>query len=338
MLWGILIAWVPHLDYLLAILFPTWLELYLLGVLGQSLVVAGIVSFYGGRGLARLWKKQKITAQEAGGFIFIVWLIVIAHAALTVDGARPLPFLEVCFPAMPQIDLLFTLPLVVALIKLSRHRTKKELSLRKKWLVRGILTSTSIMALGVVFKAWTHSSFTADLARRAVPVERMMEAPSSWNRLLWRSVVKSGDQLWVGYRSVFDLPSTPVRWTVYPIRPDSLTPLAREKEVKAALWQADGWWIARPNKQGVWIADLRQPEALAWGARKTMVDSRAHRAWLLDTTRKGNRLRQIEGHADPLDQFQRTCGRIIGDRESWGGNPRLAGVPGSLPESLMFYE
>ena len=341
MVWGIVIAWLPHLDYLLAAPLPAWLDLYVVDGLGQSLAVMGVVAFYGGRGLARLWKKQKVTHQEAAIFIAAVWTAYLFREALTVDGAWllwPIPFGRICFPVLPQVDLLFTLPLVFCLLKLSLLRTKKELPLRKLWLTRGLSLAGAVLGLGLGLKWWAHDGFRVDLGKRGVSVERSMEAPAAWNRLLWRSTIQCGDEIWVGYRSVFEMPGTPVRWTVYPIRTDVLTPVAGEKEIKAALWAADGWKIIRPNKKGLWIGDLRHAEVLDWSTRKTMVDSRTRYSWMLDITRDGNRLRKIEGHADPVEHFQRMGWRIIGNRAQWDGNPRLSGVPGSLPESLMVHE
>ncbi|MFT3990724.1 MAG: hypothetical protein QM680_04875 [Luteolibacter sp.] len=341
MLWGIGIALLPHLDYLLGALLPTWLDLWVIAGFGQSIPVAGLLAFYGGRKLSVLWKKQKVTQQEATLFILAVYGVVLCHQALTVDGAWPLwpiPFGKICYPLMPEIDLLFTLPLIFCLAKLAFFQTKKELPQRQRWLTRAVGISAVILVLGFTLKGWVHQGFRNDLAKRGITPSRLQETPASWNRLLWRCIIHSGDDLWVGYRSVFQLPDSPVRWTVYAKRPEALSAVENTKEVKAVLQKTRGWWIARPNKKGATIADLSHPEARVWGAKKTMIDSRPATTWMLDTTRPRDHLREIPNQGDPVDTFQRMVRRIFGNHGAWEANPRLSGISGILPEALMVYE
>ncbi len=79
----------------------------------------------------------------------------------------------------------------------------------------GLVVSSAYVALSLVLKWMISSQFDADLARRDVRYDRRMEAPTPFNILLWRSVVDRGDELWVGYRSVFDDPDASIRWTVF---------------------------------------------------------------------------------------------------------------------------
>ncbi|MFT4176139.1 MAG: hypothetical protein QM627_05735 [Luteolibacter sp.] len=341
LLWGIAFALLPQLDYLPGAFLPTWLDLWVIDGLGQSAILAALLAYYGGRKLATLWKKQKITHQEAAVFILAVYFSGIAHRALTLEGAWPLwplPFGKLRYPVLPEIDLLFTLPLIFCLIQLARLQTKKELPRRQRWLTLGIGISTAVLILSFILKGWAHQGFRNDLAKRGVSPVRLLESPASWTRLFWRCTIRIEDDLWVGYRSVFELPAAPVRWTVYAKRPETLDSLATSREVKAALRKSDGWWIARPHKKGVSVADFSRAEIRVWGSKKNMVDSRPARTWLLDTTRPKDRLREIPGHGDSIELFQRTFKRIFGQRDAWEANPRLAGISGALPEPLMVHE
>jgi hypothetical protein len=165
-----------------------------------------------------------------------------------------------------------------------------------------------------------------------------MESPTCSNILLWRSVVDQGDQFRVGYRSVFEMPSTPVRWTVYPKGDPALAGVATLRETKTLMAVTDGWSLSRPHAKGAWVGDLRLPEFRTWGSKKGMVDSRLADSWVVDPKSRGDRLRRsyIE-HVDAGDYVKRMLARTVGKRESWEANPRLAGVP-SLPEFLSVEE
>jgi hypothetical protein len=162
-----------------------------------------------------------------------------------------------------------------------------------------------------------------------------MESPTPYNILLWRAVVDSGDELRVGYRTIFELHQTPVRWTIYPKNKEALAAVAEIRETDTLAKWTDGWWLARPNAQGVWLGDLRFPEGRIWGSKKNMVDSRLAFSWVIQKAAKGDPLRQISPDGgNGGDYFQRMGARIYGNRGSWEANPRLAGVTGSLPEFL----
>jgi hypothetical protein len=183
------------------------------------------------------------------------------------------------------------------------------------------------------------AGFDADLARRGTVFERRMEAPTPFNILLWRSVVDRGNEFWVGYRSVFEGPSTPVRWTVYPQGADALDGLRDLREVKTLQWFSDGWWIARPHVKGAWIGDLRFGETRRWGDRKGMVDSRLAFAWDVLPGETHDRLRTKFPSREKAGEMLRRMGlRIVGNHKAWEANPRLEGVTGSLPEFLAVEE
>jgi hypothetical protein len=231
------------------------------------------------------------------------------------------------------------MPMLVAVVWLAFLRTKKQWPQRRRLNAWGLGLAAGYALLSVGMKFVVSAGFDADLARRGVPYQRRMEAPAPFNILLWRAVVDRGDVFWVGYRSVFERHETPVRWTVYPQGRNALASMTDLREVKRLTWFSDGWWIARPHAKGAWIGDLRFDEARSWGDKKTMVDSRLAFAWDLTPAAQGDRLRQLHparGHAD--ETLQRMAWRVLGKREAWEANPRLAGVTGSLPEFLAVEE
>ena len=350
--WGALLGILPELDVLV---FPfletasksTWHH----GV-SHSLLLLGITAYGLAHGLAKIWKKEKITKPQAGGLVAAVWGAHLLAECLTVEGTAALwPFLakRVAFNCLPEVDFLFTGPLVITALWMAFLREEKQKkprgkkvappSKRRKLCVCGLGLSAGYALLAVGMKFVASAGFEADLARRGVTFERRMESPTPYNILLWRAVVDRGDELRVGYRTIFELPQTPVRWTIYPKGQAALAAVAGLHETASLTKSTDGWWLARPNVQGAWLGDLRFPETRVWGNKKNMVDSRLAFSWLIQKTAKGDPLRQIyPDGANSGDFLQRRVARIFGNREAWEASPRLAGVHGCFPEFLAVEE
>jgi inner membrane protein len=261
----------------------------------------------------------------------------------TVEGAAvlwPFPMKRVAIGNLYHIDALLTLPLLVTLVRLAFLTTKKQIPRRRKLNAWGLGLAAAYMLLSIGMKFLAATGFEADLARRELKFQRRMEAPTPFNIVLWRSVVDRGDSFLVGYRTVFESRSNPVRWTVYPKGKTELEDLEAMREVKLLQESTDGWWIARRHATGAWIGDLRFCEARSWGDKKTMVDSRMARAWDVYAEKDhGEKVREIlPDHYSNTDMLGRMASRIFGNREAWEANPRLAGVTGSLPEFLAAEE
>jgi inner membrane protein len=339
--WGLLFGTLPDLDIIFSPLIDNARELVFHRGASHSLLIMVIVSFALAKPLAKLWKKEKISPIRAGTFVFLAWSTHVLIDCFTVYGTSVLwPFSEtrVAFNNLFIIDPLYTLPLLISLIWLAFYRTKKLQKKRTRLLQWGLGISTAYVALTFGLKAIASAAFDADLARREITYQRRMEAPTIFNTLLWRSVVDRGDELWVGYRSVFEYPSAPVRWTIYPRRAETLAGMEKEREVETVKWFSRGWWIARPHAEGVWITDMRFGETRTHGDKPGMVDSRFMFSWSFLPKAEGDRLRPERPDVrNAKDSLKRIARRIF-TRDGWEANPRLAGIPGTLPEFLPVRE
>ena len=339
--WGLLFGTLPDLDVIVAPFLDTARQLEFHRGASHSLLVMVIASVALARPLAKLWKKEKISPARAGWFVFLAWSTHVLIDCFTVYGTSVLwPFSEtrVAFNNLFIIDPLYTLPLLVSLVWLCFCRSKKLQQKRARLLKWGLGISTAYVALTFGLKAIASSAFDADLARRAVTYERRMETPTAFNTLLWRSVVDRGDEFWVGYRSVFESPSAPVRWTIYPRRAETLAGLEKERELETVKWFSCGWWISRPHAEGVWIADMRFGETRTYEAKPGMVDSRCMFSWSFLPKAEGDRLRNERPDVRNAEDSLKRIARRICTRDGWEANPRLAGIPGTLPEFLPVAE
>ncbi len=341
--WGAVLGTLPDLDVLIAPFLDTAGNLWWHRGPSHSLLVMVLGSWLLAHWLGKLWKKEKITKTRAIAFVFLVWSTHVLIDCFTVYGTSVLwPFSEVRvgFNNLFIIDFFYTMPLLVTLVWLAFLRSKKQWPKRQRLCWWGLGLSSAYVLLSIGMKFTASAGFASDLARRGISCERRMEAPTAFNIILWRAVVDRGDEIWVGYRTVLELHSTPVRWTVYPKGREAMAAVADTREAKALEQFSNGWWIARRHKSGIWLADLRFGETREWGAREGMVDSRPAFTWVLDFDAEGDSLRQIrpEGGRNAGETMRRLGLRMLGNRDSWEANPRLAGITGSFPELLQVIE
>lgn len=338
LLWGALFGTLPDLDVVLNIFLDTARELALHRGGSHSILLMVFASVFLAKPLSKLWRKSKVTPTQAGMFVFLVWSTHVLIDCFTVYGTSVFwPFSEyrVAFNHLFIIDPLYTLPLLISLIWLACYREKKQLTKRRRILKWGLALSTSYVAFSLAMKFLVSAAFDNDLARRGIDYDRRMESPTAFNTLLWRSVADRENELWVGYRSVFEMPSTPIRWTIYPKHKGALESYEGEREVETLKWFSNGWWIARSHSKGVWMADLRFGESRVYDAKPGMVDSHYMFSWSFWPEDEKDRLRssppKLRGGKDALKRIGK---RILGRNENWEGTPRLAGIAGSPPEWL----
>lgn len=341
-LWGLLFGTIPDLDVIFSPFLDSAQRLEFHRGGSHSLLIMVVASIGLAKPLSNLWKKDKVSATRAGTFVFLTWLTHVLIDCFTVYGTSVLwPFSEhrIAFNHLFIIDPLYTLPLVISLIWLAFYRSKKTLLKRTRILKWGLGLSSGYILFSIAMKFLVSAAFDADLVRRGINYERRMEAPTAFNTLLWRSVVERDDELWVGYRSVFEMPSKPVRWTVYPRQKNLVTTFDGEREIETLKWFSQGWWIARPHAQGIWIADMRFGETRTHGDKPGMVDSRIMFSWSFEPNKEGDRLRNTRPLVrNAKDSLKRIGKRILGNTETWEATPRLAGIPGTLPEWLRVVE
>jgi inner membrane protein len=335
--WGAFIGVLPDLDLLFSPFLSNAGGLFLRNGPSHALVVVVVASVLISRWLAKLWKKDRIPRARIGFFVFAVLATHVLLDSLTVRGAAVLwPFVpeRLALGSLPLFDPLLVGPPLVALVWLVFQKTKKQQAKRRRLGAWGLGIGSGYIALSLLAQRTAAAGFQADLDRREVTSARSLIAPTPMNLLYWRALVEHGDDLWVGYRPVFQRRSEPVTWTVIPRRSEAFAVVEDLSEARTIDRVCGGWWIVRPHRRGVWIADLRFDESREWAGKKGALDLRAAIAWVLEPEPAlgGERLRRIHPPAS-----------TAADGTAADGPPafatvRLAGIHGSLPEVLGVVE
>lgn len=336
--WGALCGLLPSVFIVLWPFLDTASRMWWHRGPGYSLLAAAVAAVVLARPLSKRWKKDKISPQLAGGFVFVAWGMQVLLACFDATGAVVLwPFSgqRVAFGHLHWGDPLVTMPLLVCVVWMAFLRKPKERAKRRRLLGWGVGLCAGYVAFTVAMKFTAAAGFEADLAERGVDHDRRVVMPEPFTALAWRAVVDRGDELWVGRRSVFQWPSTPVRWVIYPRGTGEPGGLDDEREARRFQAFADGYWIARPHNRGLWMADLRGGELREFEARDHMVDHRMAVAWNFEPEAPKDRLIAARAERPGLGATLRETGmRIIGREEGADLVPRLAGVPGQFPEIL----
>lgn len=336
--WGAFFGTLPDLDILFSPCFDHAGWLWWHRGPSHSLVVMLAATLLLARPLSRRWQRDRVSPLLAGWFVLLVWATHVLIDCFTTYGTLvfwPFDSTRVALNNLFIIDPLFTLPMLIALLWVLFLRKPAQLPKRRR--INGIGLTLACLYAGISFgaKAVASRGFEADLERRGVEVIRRIESPTPFNIVVWRSVLEREDCFWVGYRSLLDRPSSPVRWTVYPKGREAAAKLSDARELHLVEHFSSGWWISRPHAKGIWIGDLRFGEMREWGSRKGMVDHRLVFSWDLLPAADKDRLRPLRARrGDPTELLKRLASRATGKRKAWEAHPRLEGVTGSLPESL----
>lgn len=345
LLWGGGLALAPLvLDLVAGLVLRNAPQLAFSGAATHSLAAVAVAAAWLPRWLVPLWKKAKVSRGRIVWFAALTWLAGPLVACLTVPGVQllwPIPAPRWCADVLAPGDAMPGLLLAAPLVAMAWVRGKKKADLgkrRRRWWWSVGLAGGYLVLLAAA-KLWATAGFGADLARRGVGGAPHCASPTAWNPLLWRGLARSGDAVWLAHRSIWEGRPTPVRWIILPRHDEAFATFAATPEARRLAASSGDWWICRPNATGLWLADLRAGEQRVWGERPGMVDLRCRRAWHFQPGLPGDPVRRLRpeprlGSAT----FARYAKRSFADRAAFDGIPRLAGVPGMLPEILATAE
>lgn len=211
-------------------------------------------------------------------WLWAIWLSLLTHPlldAFTAYGTQllwPLQMPPVMWSSIFIIDPLYTLPLLAGVIAAWFICSKKNMTSSdsnkityklksQRWLIAGLLLSSTYLIWSVSAKLWVEQIATRSLVSLNLENAPRFSAPTPFNTLLWRVIVMTPDGYYIGDRSLI-ADSGAMHFVFYKNDMDAFAQLPPSQELQRLLWFTHGFVGIKAQGQGtdqeqLVVSDLR---------------------------------------------------------------------------------
>ena len=199
-------------------------------------------------------EKSKISFKSASLLAF--WCLV-THVLLdlfTSWGTQILWPLDHLFALKTifVIDPLYTIPLFISLIFVWRN---KEFLVRRKYLIRGLVISSSYLLLTCVLKLFAVNKFEKALQNQKLNYQELIIKPTAFNCILWNANIATSKGYYLADYSLFD--SQPIQFTFYPKNLKLEEKLVNSYDFQQLKKISEGWYLVSEQNNCLFFNDLR---------------------------------------------------------------------------------
>jgi inner membrane protein len=189
-------------------------------------------------------------------WMLAIWLILITHVLLdlmTVYGTQLLiPFTD--FPyaigSMFIIDPLYTLPLLFGLIGAGIWRSRGL-----KINAAGLVVSTAYLAWSMLAQTYVTHQVKQEIAAAHAQVDDVLVAPTMFNTLLWRVLIRTADGYSEGFYSLVD--DIPMQLQHYANGAALAADIKENWALDRVKWFSHGYYRLTEENDRLIITDLR---------------------------------------------------------------------------------
>jgi len=254
LVYGALLGTLPDLDVVIRYADPVTAMTSHRGFSHSLLVLTGLAC-------ALTWavrRRYPDTDYGPGRLFLAVWLALITHTlldAFTSYGTQlfwPRAPTPAAWSSIFIIDPLFTVPLLVAVWVAARSgmtgRAITALRMALAWCV---------LYLGWTLTAqhWMEARVRDALIAQGITADAVFSTPMPFNTLLWRVIVKSGDQYVEAVSGVFDRRAPEI--VVLPSGTHLLPALSQSSQYARLAWFSGGWLRLDAIGDTLVVTDLR---------------------------------------------------------------------------------
>lgn len=150
------------------------------------------------------------------------------------------------------IDPLYTIPLFISLIFIWRN---KEFLVRRKYLIRGLVISSSYLLLTCVLKLFAVNKFEKALQNQKLNYQELIVKPTAFNCILWNANISTSKGYYLADYSLFD--SQPIRFTFYPKNLKLEEKLVNSYDFQQLKKISEGWYLVSEQNNCLFFNDLR---------------------------------------------------------------------------------
>ena len=252
-LYGAILGTLPDLDVLVGMfLNPVDAVLIHRGI-SHSLFLFLLVSPLFGWLISKL-EKDKISIMRATNMAFWGLFTHVLLDMFTSWGTQILWPLEQRFALKTifVIDPFYTIPLVIAIVYV--WKTNNE-SFRYKYIIRGLLISSSYLLLSCFIKLYAVSQFEKALKNQGIQYSEIIVKPTAFNLILWNANIATNDNYLLSDYSLFDTQA--ISFVAYSKNNVLEKQLIGNPDFEKLKKASEGWYIISQKDENLYFNDLR---------------------------------------------------------------------------------
>lgn len=207
------------------------------------------------------WLFYRLTKKHDLKLWVLLWFLsIVTHPILDMFTNYGTQFLypfdwRISWNTVFIIDPMYTLPFAFFLI--GALFIRKDLKRRKKWNNRGLVFSTSYLALGVVIKLILLANATSTLASVKLPNNQTMVTPMPLTAVYWNYITQDKTNYYIAYKSLFGSMSSTEIDTIpkqHELLPKSGLPKEKQDLLKHIT---NGYYAVKQHGDSTWVYDIR---------------------------------------------------------------------------------
>ncbi|MCP5535654.1 MAG: metal-dependent hydrolase [Akkermansiaceae bacterium] len=259
--WGAFFGTLPDLDIVALPFLDAAAGIRWHRGISHSILVMILASLVLAKPLARRYQARGVVPREMAWMVFWAWSTHSLVDCFTTYGTQvfdPFSNYRLAMNVFFIVDPLFTLPLLVGIVKALRLDVKDYLK-RRRIMTWAIELSCLYLAFGFAMKEWAGREMQRGLAGRIPGAELVAVAPSSFNTILWRGLIETEKGYYLTYWSPFDVGHATYQYI--PKNRELASRFEGDETLDALKWFSRGHWVAREGDDGTLvIVDMRFTE------------------------------------------------------------------------------
>lgn len=252
-LYGAILGTLPDLDILFGLFLDPVNAVMIHRGISHSLLLFLFLSPFLGWLTSRI-ENKKINFYQATSMVFWCLFTHVLLDMFTSWGTQILWPLETRFALKTifVIDPFYTIPLLISIVLVWRT---KEILVRKRHLIRGLLISSSYLLLSCCIKLYALKQFENALQKQGITYSEIIVKPTALNIILWNANVATTDAYLLSDFSLLD--RQPISFSSYSKNANLESKLKGNSDFEKLKQISEGWYIISQKKGSLYFNDLR---------------------------------------------------------------------------------
>ena len=150
------------------------------------------------------------------------------------------------------IDPLYTIPLLISLIFVWKN---KDSLIRRKYVIRGLIRSSSYLLITCILKLFAVHQFEKALQYQNIAHQELIVKPTAFNCILWNANVSTSKGYYLADYSLFD--SQPIQFVFYSKNRELEKKLVNSYDFQQLKKISEGWFLVTEQNHRLYFNDLR---------------------------------------------------------------------------------